>query len=140
MRSTQIGVTFFINATYTLGTADFYPGMTDAMESKDVWYRVLGTGGNLTVSLCDPAFTYDSHIAVYASGPGTQECDQSCIIFNDDACDYASEVLWSTEVGLDYLIRVYGSWESVGPFCVEKNYKSYKVVSATTRYEIATLS
>ncbi len=82
--------------------------------SPDLWYRVEGMGTSLTATLCSETTVYDSKIAVF-EGIG-EECNQSCIISNDDFCGTSSEVEWFAELGVTYFIRVYGFLESSGPF------------------------
>lgn len=59
-------------------------------------------------------------MSVLAAMGTCTRCDQSCIAFNEDADFenkvYTSEVSWSTEVGIDYYIRVYGWENDIGPF------------------------
>ncbi len=82
--------------------------------SPDVWYRVEGTESSLTASLCGETTNYDSQIAVFEEVGG--ECDQSCIIANDDFCDLSSEVEWFATLGVTYFIRVAGFSGNSGSF------------------------
>ncbi|OWY21306.1 hypothetical protein C7N43_19390, partial [Sphingobacteriales bacterium UPWRP_1] len=73
--------------------------------AADVWYTVIGTGVNITASLC-AGTTYDSKIDVYTGACGAL----TSVVCDDDFCFFAgpSEVTWASTAGTTYLIRVHG--------------------------------
>ncbi|MBK8567598.1 MAG: hypothetical protein IPN76_30850 [Saprospiraceae bacterium] len=79
--------------------------------AADVWYSIVGTGGNITASLCSGT-NYDSQIDIYTGSCGSL----TCVGGNDDFCSPASEITWSTTLGTTYYIRVHGFAGSVGNF------------------------
>lgn len=94
-----------VNATNS-GTYEGTSTCGVAQAQPAVWYRVAGTGLNITASLC--ATVWDSKISVY-SGTCTS---LTCIGGNDDggpACTGASaSYTFATASGTDYYIKVYG--------------------------------
>ncbi|MCW5900382.1 MAG: hypothetical protein KIT10_14035 [Flavobacteriales bacterium] len=75
-----------------------------------VWYRITGTGTNITASLCGSG--YDTRIRVY-----TGVCTAlTCVNGNDDFCGLQSEVTWLGVNGVTYYILVHGWAASQGPF------------------------
>ena len=77
-----------------------------------VWYKFVGTGDEVTASLCDS--DYDTMIGIY-----TGNCDGllECVTANDDTdeCGLQSEITFETEIGVTYYIHVNG-YEDVGNF------------------------
>ncbi|MCF8246892.1 MAG: zinc-dependent metalloprotease [Saprospiraceae bacterium] len=72
--------------------------------APDVWYTMLGTGGNITASLCGAGTNYDSKIDIYTGTCGAL----SSVVCNDDFCGLQSQVTWASTLGVPYLIRVHG--------------------------------
>ena len=84
-----------------------------------VWYKILGTGGTLTVSICTKdgfditgAADFDTIIHVYEGS-----CEELiCVDGNDDytspetrsSCGVGSVVSWSSELNKEYWVRVSG--------------------------------
>lgn len=81
-------------------------------DSPGIWYKVIGTGNEITASLCSPNTDYDTKLSVYCSGCA----DSKCIAANDDFCDLTSEVTWCSAVGVEYLIMVHGFAGASGCF------------------------
>jgi len=81
-----------------------------------VWYKLVGNGAQVTLSLCGSA--YDTKVHVYTGTCGTL----SCLVSNDDnavACPSAttrSQVVFNANVGTDYYILVSGFGSSTGAF------------------------
>lgn len=100
-------------ATATLdGPPTSCPGSSVA---PDVWYRVTGTGANITASLCGSA--YDTKIDIYTGTCGAL----TCIGGNDDAICGAvftlqSSFTWASVLGTTYYIRVHGFLGATGNF------------------------
>ena len=90
------------------------------IQSPGVWYRAVGTGNQLTVSLCDPATDFDARVHVYCD-----ECPSglfTCVGANDDSgdasCITAPIVSWCSEAGRTYYIYVSGTLGAAGQFRV----------------------
>jgi hypothetical protein len=79
--------------------------------APDVWYNIVGTGGNITASLCTGT-NYDSQIDVYTGDCGSLVC----VGGNDDGCSPASEYTWLSTLGTNYRIRVHGFNGQTGNF------------------------
>lgn len=87
-------------------------GTTDGTAGA-VWYSVIGTGQQITASLCGSSF--DTKIRVYTDGCGTL----TCVAGNDDSCSTQSEVTWCSDVGVEYLILVHGFSGNAGAFTLD---------------------
>jgi hypothetical protein len=78
---------------------------------------VLGTGGSLTVSLCDAETNFDTQISVFG-----RSCffDGFCQGGNDDsvdeACGRTSEYTWQSEPFTKYLVAIHGFNNETGTF------------------------
>jgi hypothetical protein len=77
---------------------------------------VLGTGGTLTVSLCDAETNFDTQISVF----GGTCFDGFCQGGNDDspdaACGRTSEYSWQSAPFQNYLIAIHGFGNETGTF------------------------
>jgi hypothetical protein len=105
--------------TYSGTTAGAAPtaGLTSmcgiSNSSPDVWYRyVPAESGQLTVSTCGSS--WDTVLSLHSACP-TAGNDNS-IVCNDDSCNLQSQVQWSVQAGVPYLIRVSGYNGGSGPF------------------------
>ncbi len=71
-----------------------------------VWYKFMGTGNTITISLCDALTNYDTEIGVFC-GP---TCDSLvCVGSDDDFCTtpgLASELTVCTVLGAEYKLLV----------------------------------
>jgi len=76
-----------------------------------VWYSIIGTGSDITASLCTGT-AYDSKIRVYTGSCG----GLTCVTGNDDFCGLQSEVTWTSTSGTTYYILVHGFSSSEGAF------------------------
>ena len=74
------------------------------------WYRFVGNGQNVTISLCSSAF--DTRIRVYSGSCASLQC----ITGNDDACGNRSQVTFSSQTGYHYFILVHGFGAATGAF------------------------
>ena len=77
-----------------------------------VWYRVAGTGTDVTVSLCGSSF--DTRLSIFCGS----ESSLACVASNDDACAAASSVSFCTQFGADYYVLVHGNGVAAGPFTI----------------------
>ena len=88
-------------------------------RSPALWYLIRGTGGMMRADTCSN-YTYvsdfDSVISVLKGPCGVN--NSSCVVSNDDSCgSLSSSVVWPTELGVDYYIRVGAAGEGgVGEF------------------------
>lgn len=102
------------NVSGSTANATPEPGLITCVTSLNtaggVWYRLSGTGTDVTVSLCGS--TYDTKLGVFEGSCGSL----ACVTGNDDFCDLQSEVTLSTSVGTDYYIYVTGFLSEVGDF------------------------
>ncbi len=88
------------------------PCGTASITSPGVWYSVIGTGNNMTASLCNGNTAYDSKMSVFCP-----DCVVPvCVDGNDDFCGLQSEVSWCSALGQSYLILVHGFGGDNGPF------------------------
>lgn len=75
-----------------------------------VWYQMVGTGANITASLCGSS--YDTAIRVYS---GTCAA-LTCVTGNGDFCGLQSQVTWTSTAGVIYWILVHGFGTFEGPY------------------------
>ncbi len=79
-------------------------------SAPSVWYRVVGTGGSTTVSLCGSS--YDTKVGVFSGTCGALVC----VAGNDDFCSLQSQVTFNTVSGTTYYIMVTGFSTAAGSF------------------------
>jgi hypothetical protein len=72
-----------------------------ATNSAGLWYKVMGTGQQLSASLCEQA-DYDTQLSVW-TGPCS---NLVCVGGNDDACGLKSRVSWLSTAGQTYYVFV----------------------------------
>ncbi|MFM9950682.1 MAG: T9SS type A sorting domain-containing protein [Saprospiraceae bacterium] len=88
-------------------------GGTALNTAGGVWYRVVGNGGMVTVSLCGSS--YDTKVGVFSGTCGALVC----VAGNDDFCGTSglqSQVTFSSAAGTTYLILVTGFSSNTGSF------------------------
>ena len=109
----------------TVGSTSFGDPTADcAGESVDagaggVFYTIVGTGTNITVSTCATASTFDTKLFVYRGSCNTY----LCVTSNDDDpnCSldtFLSTVTFNTTLGITYRIFVTGYLTDHGPFAL----------------------
>lgn len=105
------GQTVFGNTSTATGETVPLCDLYMSSNTNSLWYSFVGTGQNVTASLCGSA--YDTDLAVY-----TGNCSGLiCQAYNDDFCGVASQVTWFATTGVTYYIRVAGySSFDYGPF------------------------
>lgn len=92
-------------------TADVAPVCTTTDGTGGgVWYRIVGTGGTITASLCGSAF--DTKIRVYSGTCAAPVCTAG----NDDFCGLQSQVSWLSGGGTTYYILVHGFGAATGAY------------------------
>ncbi|GIV35221.1 MAG: hypothetical protein KatS3mg031_2756 [Chitinophagales bacterium] len=108
-----------ISGSTTEATQESLSSCGTAITAPGVWYTFTGTGGSVTLSLCNNA-TYDTKISVFTDGCGTL----TCIGGNDDAsgCSgFTSEFTFTSLPGIPYLVLVHGFGSSTGDFDLTLN-------------------
>ncbi len=78
--------------------------------APDVWYKIVGTGGNIQASLCGSG--YNTKIDVYTGACGALVC----VGGNDDFCGTQSQFSWISVLATTYYIRVHGSAGATGSY------------------------
>jgi hypothetical protein len=126
----------------------------DNYYSQDVWYKIVGTGRDITISLCDSAEPWDSYLYVYpgplGNSPGSEslrattsvrhhphECT-AIVHENDDSCPHRADGTHSYFSQLTiphsmmhkaYFIRVAGyDDEDKGPFVLTVDFGKVSLV------------
>lgn len=97
-------------------TVDATPACGSA-TSNSVWYRFIGTGSPVTVSLCGSS--YDTFLSIF-----TGSCAAlTCLTNNDDAgaCSPQSQITFTSVAGTTYFIRVHGYLTNSGAFSITIN-------------------
>ncbi len=96
----------------TLGAAADVLGtcITSLGTAPAVWYTLVGTGGNTTVSLCGSS--YDTKLGILSGSCG----GFVCVTGNDDACSLQSQVTFNATAGTTYYIVVTGFSTAAGNF------------------------
>ncbi len=103
-----------VSGSTSFATADsevsgVFCGTTSA-TAPGVWYTVVGTGLDITASLCGSS--YDTKLFVYEGACGSL----TCVGGNDDACGLQSELTWTSTLGTTYSIWVTGFSSATGDF------------------------
>lgn len=106
-----------ISGTTECATIDVAPFCVVPIDAPGVWYTITGTGGTITLDLCNiPGTTYDTRINVYSG-----DCNNlTCVAGNDDgaACGFAypSTVTFNSSACETYYILVQGFNNITGDF------------------------
>ena len=91
---------------------------TSLNTAPGVWYKLTGTGGNVTVTTCNPASNYDTKIGVFTGA--CNNFDLVCVTGNDDfTCPYSnlrSTVTFVTQSEEEYFIYVTGFSSNQGTY------------------------
>lgn len=78
----------------------------EAPRGGQVWYWVKGTGDWMVASTCHPATDFGARVDVY----GLRECVLgTCVSPRDSDCGNGYQMIWKSEVGIDYRVLVYKS-------------------------------
>lgn len=106
-----------VSGTTECSTIDVAPFCVVPIDAPGVWYTVEGTGGTITLDLCNiPGTTYDTRINVYSG-----DCSNlTCVAGNDDgaACGFAypSTVSFNSSACQTYYILIQGFNNLTGDF------------------------
>lgn len=104
--TTTLGTTINSTNTGTYESTTTCGGVSQG--SGGVWYKILGTGGNITAGLC--LTIWDSQISIYSGNTCTA---LTCIGGNDDngpSCTTSTSAsyTWSSTLGTTYWIKIHG--------------------------------
>jgi hypothetical protein len=109
-----------VEGSTSLATADVACS-SSTTETPGVWYSVLGTGGSLLASTCNPRTTFDTQVSVF-----TGNCPDSlvCVASDDNSCGMQGSAAWVSELNTNYYILVHGGLiSSAGDFVLSvENY------------------
>ncbi len=86
--------------------------------ANNVWYKIDGTGDDITASLCSSG--YDTRIDVYCETSGT--CSGGtfeCIGGNDDDCSTRSSFTFASAMGNTYYLMIHGWSTSSGAYTLD---------------------
>ncbi len=85
-------------------------------SAPGVWYKLIGTGNTMTISLCDPLTSFDTEIGVFCH----PHCDSLvCVTTDDDFCTtpiFASEATFCSVLGAEYKLLIAAFSTSTGSF------------------------
>ncbi|MFY0482072.1 GEVED domain-containing protein [Flavobacterium sp. PLA-1-15] len=76
-------------------------------NSGGIWYKFIGTGGEITVSTGQTVASVDTRLAVFSGACGTLTCIGGNDDINTSASNYRSEVLFSSTLSTEYYILLY---------------------------------
>ena len=80
-------------------------------RSPALWYLVRGTGKAMRADTCSNYTNFDTDISIFEGPCGVN--NSVCIFSNGNSCgSVSSSITWPTEAGVDYYIRVAGSWDN----------------------------
>ena len=120
--STTCDVTWNGSTNYATQTGDSPVCYTAAFETwtaPGVWYKVVGNGQNITLSLCTGT-SFDTKLFVYTGVCGSL----TCLTYNDDDCSTQSRVTFLSTDNTDYYVLVTGYGSSKGNFQLSVTYTS----------------
>jgi hypothetical protein len=85
-----------------------------ASGTRQVWYKVIGTGIGIRASTCGVGTTFDTRISIYRGA----SCDElECVMSDDNGCGFQSSAYWFSREGETYYILVTGNlFSSFGDF------------------------
>jgi hypothetical protein len=113
----QGGGTFSVLGSTLLAsyTGPFY--CDTSHTAPELWYTIMGNGGNIEATTCSAATTYDTKLSVFDGGCGSLNCVVG--IDDDPACPFSSlqsTVNWVSVPDVEYQIMVHGYSSGVGDF------------------------
>ena len=107
------------NATQTGDSPSCYTSSFETWTAPGVWYKVIGNGQNVTLSLCTGT-SFDTKLFVYTGTCGSL----TCLTYNDDFCSTQSQVTFATTDQTEYYVMVTGYGSNKGTFQLSVNYVS----------------
>ncbi|MBF9239691.1 IPT/TIG domain-containing protein [Hymenobacter sp. BT683] len=114
-------------------TGDPTSGCSTTIDNGGVFYSIVGTGGNITVSVCSSITDYDTKLFVFS---GTCQA-LTCVGDNDDdetcgANSLASSVTFRSVAGTSYLVMVGGYDGETGAFALSASCAPVPLVPVIT--------
>lgn len=106
-------------ATQTGDSPSCYNGGSETWTAPGVWYKVIGNGQNVTLSLCTGT-SFDTKLFVYTGTCGAL----TCLTYSDDFCSTQSEVTFATTDLTEYYVMVTGYGSNKGTFQLSVTYTS----------------
>ncbi|GAA3985780.1 hypothetical protein GCM10022407_33320 [Hymenobacter antarcticus] len=87
---------------------------TETVDAGGVFYSIVGTGADITLSTCNTATSFDTKLFVYSGSCGVY----TCVAGNDDFTPSVtcSTVTFNSVLGTNYLVFVSGYLTAVGNF------------------------
>ncbi|GJM31504.1 MAG: hypothetical protein DHS20C18_05050 [Saprospiraceae bacterium] len=105
-----------VSSTNVGSTTDLVPSCGLFPSSTGVWYSIVGTGGDITASTCNPNTRFDTQLGVFSGSCASL----SCVASNNNSfgCENNrfSTVTFASEVDVTYYILVNGTVDSQGDF------------------------
>ena len=106
---------------YSTDTDDPTGNCTENIDGGGVFYSIMGTGNNITLSTCNTATNFDTELFLFTGSCGNYVCVRG----NDDAPCAAhvgsSTLTFASRVGVRYLVFVSGFGNSQGRFVLNAN-------------------
>ncbi len=93
-------------------TIDQAPACGLSLPKYGVWYSIVGTGGDITLSTCGGTTNYDTQIGVYSGSCAAL----TCVAGNNNFCGRQSTVTFTSASGTTYYIWVTGVIDARGNF------------------------
>jgi hypothetical protein len=89
--------------------------------TSGLWYTLVGTGGEVTISTCSEQTDFDTEISIFSGS-----CSNlSCVEKASDGCGRQAAVSFPTTTGQEYFIRVRGETSTdVGNFLMTISVRS----------------
>lgn len=92
------------------GTTASAPSCNTSVGTYGVWYAMIGNGQQVDLATCGSG--YDTKIHVYTGSCGAL----TCVVGNDDACGFQSEVSFLSSIGTIYYVLVDGFLSGNGSY------------------------
>jgi hypothetical protein len=115
-------------------TCATFDGPGHYMTSPNIWYLYTAAAtGNVTVSLCGSE--YDTKLAIYRGAACNPTADK-LIKYNDDSCDWQSEVTFAATTGQRYLIEVGGFGSRTGKGVITISSEGVTPPPTTSKFDL----
>ncbi|WP_165822190.1 reprolysin-like metallopeptidase [Hymenobacter edaphi] len=121
-------------------TGDPTATCTTTVDQGGVFYRIVGTGGLITLTTCSATTNFDTKLFVFTGSCG----NYTCVTGNDDASgpscsanSVASTVSFTSTAGTTYLVMVSGWDDEVGTFALSSTCAPLAAKeAATTAFQV----
>lgn len=95
---------------------------------SNVWYKVTGTGGNMTASTVNGTTNFDNEVRVYSGSCGSF----TSVVCNDNFSGTQAQASWCSTPGVEYYITVGSSSNGTATGDFQLTVTSAALTSATT--------